>query len=205
MKKNKEIEMIHMHKTKETKVPVPFERSLYLLHPFCASLVTSKGRSGKINVMAVAWIIPVSVNPPMVAMSIRPERYSHDLIIEAEEFVVNVPTFEMARKVLFCGRQSGKSHDKFKKASLSPREGKKVNTPIIKECVAHLECNLAKTMEIGDHTLIIGRVVAAYALDSHFGEVYNMTKFRPCLHLGKNFFTTCIKESVEPEIQPTHT
>lgn len=204
MKKNK-VERIHMHKTKETKVPVPFARSLYLLHPYNASLVTSKGRHGRINVMAVAWITPVSVNPPLVAMSIRPERYSHDLIVETEEFVVNVPTFKMAQKVVFCGRRSGRSHDKFKGASLSPQKARKVNAPIIKECVAHLECKLVRTVEIGDHTLMIGQVVAAYASDSYFEEVYNMTKFRPCLHVGKNFFTTCIKESVEPEIQPAHT
>lgn len=199
MEKN-EVERIHLHKIEKTKVPVLFERSLYLLHPYNASLVTSKGRNGKINVMAVAWIIPVSVNPPLLAMSIRPERYSHDLIMGTGEFVVNVPIFKMAQKVLFCGRRSGRNHDKFKEASLSTQKAKKVNVPIIKECVAHLECKLVRTMEIGDHTLIIGQVVAAYALDSYFEEVYNMTKFRPCLHVGKNFFTTCIKESVEPEI-----
>ena len=150
--------------------------------------------------MAVAWIIPVSVNPPLVAMSIRPERYSHDLIMETEEFVVNVPTFRLARKVLFCGRRSGRKHEKFKEASLSPQKAKKVAAPIIKQCAAHLECKLVKTIKIGDHTLIIGQVVAAYALDGYFEEIYNMAKFRPCLHVGKNLFTTCIKKSIEPEI-----
>ena len=193
-------ETIHMHKTQKIKVSVPFDRPLYLLHPYNASLVTCKGKNEKINVMTVAWIIPVSVNPPLLAMSIRPERYSYDLIIETAEFVVNIPTFKLAQKVLLCGRRSGRNHEKFKEASLSPQKAKRVNAPIIKECVAHLECKLVKTIKIGTHDLIIGQVVAAYALDDHFEEVYDMTKFRPCLHVGKNFFTTCIKEIVEPEI-----
>jgi len=149
---------------------------------------------------AVAWIIPVSVNPPLLAMSIRPERYSHNLILETGEFVVNIPTFELAQKVLFCGRRSGRTHDKFKEASLSPQKAKKVNAPIIGECIAHLKCKLVKTVNTGDHTLFIGQIVSAYALKSYFKEVYDMTKFNPCLHLGKNLFTTCVGESVEPEI-----
>ena len=189
-----------MHVYENPKIKVPFERALYLLHPYNASLVTCKGRDNKINVMAVAWVIPVSVNPPLLAMSIRPERYSHDIIIETGEFVVNIPTFKLAQKVLFCGRRSGREHDKFKEASLSPQKARRVNAPIIKECIAHLECKVVKTIKTGDHTLIIGRIVTAYALDGYFEEVYDMKKFRPCLHVGKNYFTTCIEESIEPKI-----
>lgn len=190
----------HMKRTRKEKVPVPLQQSLYFLHPYTSSLVTCKGKNGKINVMAVAWIVPVSVNPPLLAMTIRPERYSHDLIMESKEFVVNIPTFKLAQKVLFCGRRSGKDHEKFKEASLTPEKALRVNAPIIKECVAHLECKLVKTMKMGDHALIIGQIVAAYALGGYFEEVYNLTKFRPCLHMGKNFFTTSIKRRVEPKL-----
>jgi len=182
------------------KVPIPFERSMYLLHPFNATLVTSKGKDGKINAMAVAWIIPVSVKPPLLVMSIRPERYSYGLIMETEEFVVNIPTFDLAQKVLLCGRRSGRSCDKFKDAGLTPQEAKKVNVPVIEECVAHLECRLVKTVEAGDHVLMIGEVVAAYALEGYFDGVYDVTRFRPCLHLGRNFFTTCSTERIEPKL-----
>lgn len=139
--------------------------------------------------------------PALLAMSIRPERYSYKLIVETTEFVINIPTFKLAQKVLLCGRQSGKSHEKFKEASLSPQKAKEVNAPVIKECIAHLECKVIKTIKLGDHVLIIGQVAAAHALDGYFAEVYDMTKFRPCLHVGKNFFTTCIKEIVEPKIE----
>ena len=189
-----------MYKAQKAKVPVPLTRSLYLLHPYNAFLVTCKGKNEEINLMTAAWVIPVSVNPPLLAMSIRPERYSYGLIIETGEFGVNVPTFKLAGKVLICGRRSGRRHKKFKEAHLSPQKAKKVAAPIIKECVAHLECKLVRTVKTGDHILIIGRVVAAYAMDGHFEEVYNIRRFHPCLHLGKNFFTTCIRRRKEPEI-----
>ncbi|MFX0061504.1 MAG: flavin reductase family protein [Candidatus Hermodarchaeota archaeon] len=184
----------------QKKVSVAFERSLYLLHPYNACLVTCKGENGKSNIITVAWIIPVSVDPPLLAMSIRPQRYSYNLLIESAEFVINIPTFDMAQQVLFCGRRSGWSHEKFKEASLSSQKAKIVNTPIIEECIAHLECKLVRTIELGDHVLIIGQILAAYALESYFDEVYDITKFSPCLHIGKNLFTTCIKENIEPKI-----
>jgi len=186
-----------MVKNLKKKESIPLERVHSLLHPYNSCLVTSMGKNGKKNVMAVAWIIPVSVDPPMVAMSIRPERYSHDLIMETQEFVVNIPTIKLVRKVLFCGRKSGRNLNKFKETSLSTQKAKKVKAPIIKECIAHLECKLVDTVKAGDHTLILGQIVAAYALNDYFDGLYNIEKFHPCLHVGKNTFTTCINKSKE--------
>ena len=182
------------------KVAVPFERALYLLHPYNSTLVTSKGKDGKENVMAVAWIIPVSVNPPLLAMNIRPGRYSHKLIKETKEFVVNIPTFSQARKVLICGRRTGRNTDKLKDAGFKTEKAKMVAAPLIKECIAHIECKLVKTIKTGDHRLIIGRIVAAQASEQHFKETYNMKKHRPCLHLGRNYFTTCTEQMTEPKL-----
>ena len=182
------------------KVAVPFERALRLLHPYNSTLVTSKGRNGKPNVMAVAWIIPVSGNPPLLAMSIRPERYSHKLIRETKEFVVNIPTFNQARKVLICGRRTGRNTDKLKDARFKTEKAEMVAAPLIKECIAHIECKLVKTIKTGDHKLIIGRIVAAQASEHHFKEIYNMKKHRPCLHLGRNYFTTCTEQMIEPKL-----
>jgi flavin reductase (DIM6/NTAB) family NADH-FMN oxidoreductase RutF len=184
----------------QIKVPVSLERSLYLLHPYTASLVTCKGKNGKNNVMAAAWIIPISVDPPMLAMSIRPERYSYDLIRESREFVVNIPSFQMAKGVLICGRISGRDHNKFKEARFSIRRATKLQPPIIEQCVAHIECKVVKVMKTGDHSLILGKIVAASALEGYFELVYDLTRFNPCLHLGKNYFTTCVKRRREPKV-----
>ncbi len=80
-----------MNKNANITVPIPFKRALYLLHPYNTALITSKGKDEKINIISVAWITPVSVEPPLLSMSIHAERYSFNLIIEREEFVVNIP------------------------------------------------------------------------------------------------------------------
>jgi len=183
------------------KVKVPLERSLYLLHPYNSCLITSKGKTGKPNIMTIAWLIPVSANPPLLVMSVRPERYSHNLILESGEFVVNVPSFDLAQEVLFCGRRSGREHDKFKATSLRTQKARKVHAPIIKECVGHLECRVFKTVRAGDHTLIIGKIIEACATEGYFDQIYDIKKFRPCLHLGKNYFTTCLKNRKEPKLK----
>lgn len=183
------------------KTSVSLDRSLYLLHPYNSCLITSKGKTGKANIMTVAWIIPISVDPPWLGMSIRPQRHSYNLILESGEFVVNVPTFNLANQVLFCGRRSGKEHDKFRETSLKAMRAKKVNAPAIAECVGHLECRLVKTLELGDHMLVIGEIIKAYATDGYFDQIYDITKFQPCLHLGKNFFTTCVKKRKEPKLK----
>lgn len=176
------------------------KQSLYLLHPYNTCLITAKDRNDQINVMAVAWIIPVNVDPPLIAMSIRPERYTYPMIKERGEFVVNIPTFMQARDVLFCGRRSGRNHDKFQNTQYTPQDARKVNVPIIKECIAHLECKVEKIMTLPDHDLIIGEVLTAYALEDYFIELYNIEKYQPCLHIGKNLFTTCLKETLEPKL-----
>ena len=81
------------------KTSVPSNRSMYLLHP-CPTMLVSSYRPGKMNMLAIAWIMPVSVDPPLVAMSVRPTRFPHELIMETRELVVNVPTFELTKKVL---------------------------------------------------------------------------------------------------------
>ncbi len=183
------------------KVKVPLNRSFYLLHPYNSCLITSKGKTGKPNIMTVAWITPVSAKPPLLAMSIRSERHSHNLIMESNEFVVNIPTYDLAEEVLFCGRRSGREHDKFKATSLHPQKALKVRPPAIKECVGHLECRVFKTLKAGDHTLIVGEIIEAYATEGHFDQIYNIKRHRPCLHLGKNYFTTCLKSRKEPKLK----
>ncbi|RLG52828.1 MAG: flavin reductase family protein [Thermoproteota archaeon] len=170
---------------------VVVESPTRLLHPRLTVLVTCVGRDGRSNIIAIAWCMPVSFNPPLVAVSISPRRYSHELIKETREFVVNVPSAEMWRKVLKCGRVSGRAADKWKLAELTPKPAKKVKPPIIEECYAHLECTLEKEIPLGDHTVFVGRVVAAYANEGLFKEgVLDVAKVSPCYHIGEDFFTS---------------
>jgi flavin reductase (DIM6/NTAB) family NADH-FMN oxidoreductase RutF len=145
------------------KTDVDVQYACRLLHPMHTVLVSCVGKEGKPNIITLAWAMPTSINPPLVAISLRPTRHSYKLIKETKEFVVNIPTIDIVNATLFCGRKSGKSHDKFKEAKLTPVPAKKVKSPIIKECVAHLECRLHSQHKTGDHTVLVGRIIQAYA------------------------------------------
>ena len=169
-----------------------------LLHPRHTVLVTCVDKFGRANIITLAWSMPTSINPPMVVISVAPKRLSHRMIKETGEFVVNVPTMEIAKQSLFCGRVSGAKHDKFKETGLTALPARKVKSPIIKECVAHLECELAQTIATGDHTLFIGKVLAAYVNEGVFYRKFKVKKIKPIFHVGGDDFVTLSPKVVTP-------
>ena len=177
------------------KLEVNSNYAYRLLHPMHTMLVTCVGKAGKPNVTTVAWAMPTSNEPPLVAISISPKRHSHALIVESQEFAINVPTLELLQSVYACGSFSGRSFDKFKKAGLTPIPAKKVKAPIIRECIAHLECTVDSQVTTGDHTVFVGKVEAAYANPGIFTESYDLKSARMLYHLGGNNFAV-----LEPKI-----
>lgn len=185
----------------EKEVVVVNPSSAYrLLHPMHTVLVSCIGKMLKPNIITLAWAMPTSITPPLVAVSIAPRRYSHGLIEETQEFVVNIPTLEILSETLFCGRVSGRDHDKFKEKSLTPLPAKKVKPPIIKECVAHLECKLHSQFTTGDHTIFVGEIVEAYANKDVFAERYDLEKAKMVFHLGRNEFATLEPKVLTPKL-----
>ena len=180
------------------KVDVNLGMAYRLLHPRNTILVTCADSKGKANIITLAWSMPVSANPPLIALSIAPKRYSHGLIEETREFVVNIPSMKLVNETLYCGRVSGRNVDKFEKTNLTPAPAKIVKVPIIKECVAHLECRLYQQIAAGDHTLFIGEVVAAYADDGIFNGTFDIKKAELIYHLGGDLFATLSDETVKP-------
>jgi flavin reductase (DIM6/NTAB) family NADH-FMN oxidoreductase RutF len=158
-------------------------------------LVSCVGKAGKPNIITLAWAMPTSINPSLVAISVAPKRYSHGLIKETKEFVVNIPTMEILDETVFCGTKTGRHHDKFKETGLTPLPARKVKAPIIKECIAHLECKLYSQQKTGDHTIFIGEIVEAYANKEAFNGTYNIEKAKMIFHMGEDKFAT-----VEPKI-----
>jgi len=142
------------------KIELHPEKYVNFSPPSPVVLVTCSSQDGKHNIITVGMYMPISFNPPLVAIGISPKRYSHKLIKELGEFVVNVPTREIVEKVVYCGTVSGRDVDKFKEAGLTPIPAKMVRPPLIKECIAHFECKLYASYEAGDHTIFVGRVVA---------------------------------------------
>ena len=170
------------------KTQVNIASAYRLLHPIHTVLVSCVGKAGKPNITTLAWAMPTSINPPLLAISLAPTRHSHTLINESEEFTVNIPTLETLQAVYACGSLTGRSFDKFKKTNLTPMIGKKVKAPAIRECIAHLECSVEDKFTTGDHTVFVGKILEAYADMGVFTESYDLKKARMLYHTGGNNF-----------------
>jgi flavin reductase (DIM6/NTAB) family NADH-FMN oxidoreductase RutF len=172
------------------KIDVELSSAYRLLHPMHTVLVSCVGKTGKPNVLPLAWVMPTSHDPPLVAISMSVNRYSHALIEETGEFVINLPTVDIVKETLACGRTSGKTSDKFSETGLTPLPAGKVKAPIIKECLSHLECKLHSQFTTGDHTVFVGEILEAYADRDVFTDKYDLDKARMLYHLGGNVFAT---------------
>jgi flavin reductase (DIM6/NTAB) family NADH-FMN oxidoreductase RutF len=180
------------------KVEAESKSMWLLMHPRHTVLVTCVDEEGHPNIITLAWSMITSFNPTMVAISVAPARYSHDLIKGAREFVVNVPNMDIVKETLFCGRNSGRNVDKFAKTGLTPLIAKNVKPPLIKECVAHLECKVVNEVPTGDHTIFVGEVVAASVNEGVFDKNFNPENIRPVLHNGYDDFVTINPEVTTP-------
>ncbi len=130
-----------------------------MLYPVPAVLVTSKHEK-TVNVLTVSWAGTVCTDPPMVSISLRPERYSYGLIKKSGEFIVNLPGENLAFAVDFCGVKSGRELDKFAALNLHTERASIVKAPVIKECPVAIEVRVESLNPLGSHHMFIGRVLA---------------------------------------------
>lgn len=180
---------------------VPLSGFTRLIHPMPAFLITCAGKDGTPNSIAIAWLTPASINPPLLAFAIRSQRYSYELLQENPAFVVNVMAYERAVEVLFCGRCSGRDVDKFATANLTPVPAQVVNAPAIAEALAHVECEVEAEYPAGDHVLVVGRVLAASVKEGVLIEGRrDLVAAPPLFHLGGRRFTTTSGEVSEPDV-----
>ncbi len=133
-----------------------------LLYPTPVVLVTCLDRKGQPNIITLAWAGVVNSEPPMIGVSIRPERYSHGCMKENREFVVNLPTQTMVRGVDACGMVSGRETDKFHLTGWKMVPAERVKPPLIDECPVQMECHVREILPLGSHDLFIGEVVALH-------------------------------------------
>jgi flavin reductase (DIM6/NTAB) family NADH-FMN oxidoreductase RutF len=115
------------------------------------------------NIITIAWAGTVCSKPPAVGISVRPERFSHHLLDEGGEFVVNLPRADQAPIVDYCGHVSGRDVDKWQACNLTPAPATKVSVPLIAECPVALECRVTQHLTLGVHDLFIGEVLAVQA------------------------------------------
>ena len=125
-----------------------------MLYPLPVVLVSAADEEGNTNVLTVAWAGTVCSDPPMVSVSIRPERYSYRMIKETGEFVINLTTEELAYATDYCGVVSGRDADKFKNMHLTPVKGDVVKAPLIKESPVNIECIVKDIKSLGSHDML---------------------------------------------------
>lgn len=140
-----------------------------LLAPVPAALV-SCGTAEKPNVLTAAWTGIINSNPPKTYISLRPERYSYEIIRESGEFVINLSTQALVRAADFCGVRSGRQVDKFEKMHLTALPASQVAAPLIGESPLSLECRVFQTIELGSHTMFLADIVAVDVDDSLLDE-----------------------------------
>ena len=148
-------------------------------------LVTTSWHA-KANVMPVAYAVPLSFKPPLVGIAVHPSRHTHDMIRFSEEFAINVPGRSLIHHVQYLGSVSGQELDKFEVTKLPTLKARKVGAPLIEGCIGYIECGLEDALRIGDHTLFVGRVVAASADDEAFDETWLLADddYKPLHYLG---------------------
>ena len=141
-----------------------------MVYPVPAVLVSCADREGRENVFTAAWTGTVCTNPPMVYISVRPERYSYGIIKESGEYVINLTTEKLARATDFCGVKSGRDLDKFKAAGLTSVKASKVKAPLIKESPVNIECRVTEVKELGSHHMFLAEVEAVHVDDEYMDE-----------------------------------
>ena len=127
--------------------------------PLPPTMVTC-GSIEKPNIFTVAWTGILNTQPPVTYISVRPERYSYELIKESEEFVINLTTEQLIRAVDYCGVKSGRKVDKFKEMNLSAEKASKVSAPILAESPVNIECKVRDVIELGTHHMFMADIVA---------------------------------------------
>jgi flavin reductase (DIM6/NTAB) family NADH-FMN oxidoreductase RutF len=185
------------------KVEVPIEHSTrFIIAPLLDSLVTCVGNDGKPNIIEISlfsksWGLPLKKSDPpfgVFQIMVHPARYSHKLIEESGEFVINIPTADIVEQSLFCGIRSGKSVDKFKETKLTPVPAKHVKAPLIKECVINIECKVVEAIrpEYSSYTFFFGKALAIHAEEGIWdGNIVDVDRFPialPVVH--KNMLKT---------------
>lgn len=143
------------------KKAYPLEKVYGLLEPGPVVLLSTQ-RQGKANVMTMSWHVMLEFEPPLVGCVVSDRNYTFEILRETQECVINIPTVELAKKVVACGNVSGRSVDKFKKFGLSMQAAATVEAPLIAECYANLECRVGDPRMVENYCFFVLEVVQAW-------------------------------------------
>jgi flavin reductase (DIM6/NTAB) family NADH-FMN oxidoreductase RutF len=161
-----------------------------LLEPGPTALLTSFYR-GQPNVMTLSWSMSVGFDPPRIAVAVHPDRLTHEFASRTETFGLSIPLMDHLLAVHRCGIESGRDHDKWQTAELTPMDPVEIEAPHVEECVAHLECGVVDRLTVADHDLFIADVIAAQADDALFTDRWLTSEELPLIiHLAADYYAS---------------
>jgi len=160
------------------------------LYPIPAVMV-SCGTMEKSNIITVAWTGIINTNPAMVYISVRPERYSYDIISNTKEFVINLTTTDLAYATDWCGVKSGKNIDKFEYLRLTKENAEYVKCPMIKESPVNVECRVREIKKLGSHHMFIADVLSIHADNNYIDKngAFDITKCNLISYANGKYFS----------------
>lgn len=142
-----------------------------MLYPVPAVMVSCAREGEKPNIVTVAWTGTICSDPVMVSVSVRPERYSYNIIKETGEFVINLTTKDITEATDWCGVKSGRNVDKFKEMNLTAAKANHLeHAPIIAESPVNLECKVKDILELGSHHMFLAEVVGVQVSEKYMDE-----------------------------------
>lgn len=155
-----------------------------MLYPLPVVMVSMADGTGKTNIITIAWAGTVCTNPPMVSISVRPERYSYPILKETGEFVINLTTRELVFATDYCGVRSGRDVDKFRDMGLTQLPGEYVRAPLIAESPVNIECRVRQVMPLGSHHMFLADVAAVHADERFMDESrkFHLEKAEPIVY-----------------------
>ncbi|MDA8363794.1 MAG: flavin reductase family protein [Gammaproteobacteria bacterium] len=143
------------------KKSLPLSQVYRLIEPGPVVMVTT-AVGGQPNIMTLSWHMMLDFEPPILACVISNRDYTFGILKKTKECVINIPTAELAQKVVSCGNSSGRTVDKFRKFGLTPSPAKHVGAPLIEECYANLECRVVDASLVNRYNIFIVETVKAW-------------------------------------------
>jgi len=179
----------------QKKVEIPLDHSTRLINHGPMALISTAYQTAR-DVMTLAWLMPASHTPRLVALSMVPKRYTYELLSKSREFVVNIPSVHQIDLVKKCGSISGREKDKYAEFHIATAAAGIVKAPLIESCVAHLECHVVSETKAGDHIIVIGEIVKAWANEGIVKKegIVDLKKAQMLHHLGGTYFSTAERE-----------
>ncbi|MBQ1173234.1 MAG: flavin reductase family protein [Lachnospiraceae bacterium] len=162
-----------------------------MLYPLPAVLVSVTDGQGNDNVFTVAWTGTICSDPPMVSISVRPSRYSYQMIKDTGEFVINLTTEKLVLATDFCGVRSGRDVDKFKEMNLTKLPAQKVKAPLIGESPVRIECRVTQEILLGSHTMFLAVVEAVSVDDAYMDEndTFHLSTAKPIVYSHGEYYS----------------